>query len=154
VLRRHSEQRLGMAYVAFRVAELGATLLYVAVPLVVLQVGDRLRDGAAGATSGQQLEALFPSQHGVAITMIYLVTSFGGSTLSIALLRSRLVPRGISMLGVVGYPVLLAGCVLAVFGVGDLSSGPGLLALAPGGLFELLLPLWLLVKGFSTTTDH
>lgn len=39
---------------------------------------------------------------------------------------------------------------LAVFGVADVSQGPGMLALAPGGLFELLLPLWLLIKGFRS----
>jgi hypothetical protein len=49
-----------MAYVAFRVAELAATLLYVAVPVVVLQLTERLRDGTLDATAGRQLEALFP----------------------------------------------------------------------------------------------
>jgi hypothetical protein len=144
VLRRHHEQRLGMAYVGFRVAEFAATLVYVAVPLLLLQVGDRL-----GGDAGDALQALFPAQHGAAMLMIYLVTSVGGSTLAVALFRSRLVPRGISVLGVVGYPVLLIGCVLAVFGAGDVSHGPGMLALVPGGLFEIVLPLWLLIKGFT-----
>jgi hypothetical protein len=47
-------------------------------------------------------------------------------------------------------PVLLAGCILALSRIGDVSHGPGMLALVPGGLFELLMPLWLLVKGFRT----
>jgi hypothetical protein len=46
--------------------------------------------------------------------------------------------------------VLLAGCILALSRIGDVSHGPGMLALVPGGLFELLMPLWLLVKGFRT----
>jgi hypothetical protein len=40
--------------------------------------------------------------------------------------------------------------VLAVTGIVDVDESPGMLALVPGGLFELLLPLGLLVKGFST----
>lgn len=30
-----------------------------------------------------------------------------------------------------------------------MTQGVGLLALVPGGLFELILPLWLIVRGFS-----
>jgi len=148
VLRRHEQRSLGLAYVTFRVAELAAILVYLAVPLVVLQLGDRLVDGP---TVGP-LEPLFSAQHGAAMLVIYLMSSTGGTMLAVALLRSRLVPRAVSVLGVVGYPVLLVGSALAAFGVGDVSRGPGLLALVPGGLFELLLPLWLLVRGFRTTT--
>jgi hypothetical protein len=45
--------------------------------------------------------------------------------------------------------VLLVGCVLDLFDVADVTKGAGLLAIAPGGLFELILPIWLLAKGFS-----
>jgi hypothetical protein len=151
ILRRHQEQRLGMTYLAFRVGEFAATLAYVAVPLVVLQLARGLRDGTVAGATARQLEAMFTAQHGVTIVMIYLVTSFGGSALSIALFRTRLVPRAIAVLGVIGYPVLLAGAVLAVFGVGDVSHGAGMAALVPGGLFELLMPLWLLARGFRTS---
>src|SRR4051794_4191412 len=133
ILRRHHEQRLGMTYLAFRVGEFAATLAYVAVPLVVLQLAGGLRDGTVVGGTARQLEAMFTAQHGVTIVMIYLVTSFGGSALSIALFRTRLIPRAIAVLGVIGYPVLLAGAVLAVFGVGDVSHGAGIAALVPGG---------------------
>ncbi len=148
VLRSRQQQRLGVAYVALRVTESAATLFYVAVPLVVLQLGDRLRDGTVDLSTGAQLEALFPAQRSIATMMIYLVVGFGGSALAVAMLRARLVPRAIAVLGVVGYPVLLAGCILALLGVGDITHGPGMVALVPGGLFELLMPLWLLAKGF------
>jgi hypothetical protein len=29
------------------------------------------------------------------------------------------------------------------------TQGAGLLAVVPGGLFELILPIWLLAKGFT-----
>jgi hypothetical protein len=31
----------------------------------------------------------------------------------------------------------------------DVTQGAGLLAVVPGGLFELILPIWLLAKGFT-----
>jgi hypothetical protein len=58
-------------------------------------------------------------------------------------------PPDCRVLGLIGYPVLLAGAVLAMFGVTDVQQGTGMLAMLPGGLFELILPIWLLAKGFS-----
>jgi hypothetical protein len=53
------------------------------------------------------------------------------------------------MLGMVGYLVLLAGIPTALIGIADLDTGWGMIFLVSGGLFELILPLLLLVKGFS-----
>ena len=53
------------------------------------------------------------------------------------------------MLGAIGYPVFLTGSILAMVNQIDVTHGPGLLALVPGGLFELILPIWLFAKGFT-----
>ena len=74
----------------------------------------------------------------------------GGTVFAYLLYRARLVPRPLAVLGLIGYPVLLVACVLDMFGATDVTQGAGLLAVLPGGLFELLLPILLLVKGFST----
>jgi hypothetical protein len=47
--------------------------------------------------------------------------------------------------------VLLVGAVLDMFSLTDVTQGVGLLAVVPGGLFELILPIWLLAKGFTTS---
>jgi hypothetical protein len=83
------------------------------------------------------------------VTTVYLFTGASGGIFAFLLYRSRLVPRPLAVLGLIGYPVLLAGAVLAMFGVTDVTQGAGLLAVVPGGLFELILPIWLLAKGFS-----
>jgi hypothetical protein len=70
------------------------------------------------------------------------------------LLRTRLVPRGFSVLGLIGYPVLLLSAVLDMFGVVDTVNGAGLVGLVPGGLFELLLPIWLIAKGFNVAASN
>ena len=49
-----------------------------------------------------------------------------------------------------GYPVFLAGTVLAMFNVVHVTHGAGMLALVPGGLFELILPFWLFTRGFTS----
>ena len=84
------------------------------------------------------------------VLAVYAVSGAAGLVLSSALLTSGIVPRTLSMLGVIGYPVFLVGSVLAMFNVIDITHGAGMLALVPGGLFELILPIWLFTKGFTS----
>ncbi|HEY5271887.1 MAG TPA: DUF4386 family protein [Acidimicrobiales bacterium] len=84
------------------------------------------------------------------VLAVYAVSGTAGLVLSSALRTSRIVPKNLSMLGLIGYPVFLAESVLAMFNVVNVTHGTGMLALVPGGLFELLLPVWLFTKGFSS----
>jgi hypothetical protein len=54
------------------------------------------------------------------------------------------------MLGLIGYPVFLVGSILAMFNLIDITHGAGMLALVLGGLFELVLPIWLFTRGFTS----
>ena len=62
---------------------------------------------------------------------VYAVSGAGGLILSSALWTSRLVPRTVSMLGLLGYPVFLVGTVLAMFGLIHVTHGAGMDALVP-----------------------
>ena len=84
------------------------------------------------------------------VLAVYAVSGAAGLVLSSALLTSRIVPRNLSMLGLIGYPVFLVGSILAMFNLIDVTHGAGMLALVPGGLFELILPIWLFTKGFAS----
>ena len=81
--------------------------------------------------------------------MIYIATGAAGMCMATLLYRSRLIPRWLAILGLVTYPTLLAGSILNMFNVVDVTQGIGLVALVPGALFEFILPIWLIVKGFS-----
>ena len=148
LLKRHGES-LALAHVGFRVAELAASLFYLAVPLLAIELGAGLRAGTIDPATSMSLGALLHAQYSVAILMIYLVSSAGGLCMTVLLYRSRLIPRPIAILGLIGYPALLAGCVLDMFNLVDVTQGVGLIALIPGGVFELILPIWLLAKGFT-----
>jgi len=83
---------------------------------------------------------------------VYLPTGVGGIILAYLLFVSRLVPRAIALLGLVGYGLLTIGVPLDLLGLLDMSEGAGLLLVVPGGLFELVfLPIWLITQGFSAT---
>ncbi len=66
----------------------------------------------------------------------------------VALYSSRLAPRFLAVWGVVGYASFAAGCFLELAGV----AGAGLVSAAPGGLFEIFFAIWLIVRGFGSTT--
>jgi Domain of unknown function (DUF4386) len=81
---------------------------------------------------------------------VYVPTGVGGILFTYLLFVSRLVPRAIAQLGLVGYVSLTIGVPLDLLGLLDMSKGAGLLLLVPGGLFELVfVPIWLITKGFS-----
>jgi Domain of unknown function (DUF4386) len=113
----------------------------------ILRIAEFVVSGACGIYLLAQLEVV-PNN----MLWIYVPTGLGGIVLTYLLLVSRLVPRAIALLGLVGYVALTIGVPLDLFGVLDMSAGPGLLLVVPGGLFELVfLPAWLITKGFRTT---
>lgn len=61
------------------------------------------------------------------------------------LYRAKLVPGWLAIWGLVGYATILVGMLSAVMGsgLGDLSS-------IPGGLWEVFVGVWLIVKGFNS----
>ena len=80
---------------------------------------------------------------------VYVPTGLGGLILTYLLFVSRLVPRPIAVLGLIGYAVFSLGVPLDLLGVLNMNEGLGMLVLAPGGLFEfVVMPIWLIAKGF------
>ncbi|WP_055564628.1 DUF4386 domain-containing protein [Streptomyces atriruber] len=79
--------------------------------------------------------------------LVYAFSGAGGLVLSHLLLRSGLVARWLSVLGLVGYAVLLTGVACDLLGLVDINSGAGRAFYVPGGLFEAVLPLVLIFKG-------
>lgn len=73
--------------------------------------------------------------------------SIGSIPVWIVTYQYQLLPKWLSVCGVVGYIVLLVG------GIGEILGYPyGIPLSTPGGLFELILPFWLFWHGFKTTT--
>ena len=77
--------------------------------------------------------------------MIFGVTAL---ILNYALLRSRIVPRIISIWGLIGAPLMLASGTPGVFG-GDPFATTSVLLAAPLAVNEMVLAVWLIIKGFS-----
>ena len=144
--RQHPALALG--YAGARIVELAiAAVGFGLGGLLLVSLGATATNGASSETLGTLLVAL---RHWT-LMLVYLYTAIGGLMLSYMLLRNRLVPRWLAVLGLIGYPALLLAAVLDMLGIVDTVAGLGLVGLVPGGLFEFLLPIWLFAKGFNVT---
>ncbi len=70
----------------------------------------------------------------------------GGMVFCYLLQKSELVPVAFPVWGYIGYAVFIAGCFSELFGIPY-----GVVLSLPGGLFEIVLSIWLIAKGFSDT---
>ena len=137
-------------YFGYLSAAIVATVM-LAVGVVALLLLLPLSDASmsAGSTVRGQLETmamLLSKANNVAYQIGMIVWSLGGLMFCAILYQSKLIPRLMSVWGVVGYIVFMSGCMLALFGV-DLRE----MHTVPGAVFEVGLSVWLIVRGFSAS---
>lgn len=150
ILKTH-HPALALGYAAMRIAELAVAAVGFGLGgLLLVTLSGTATNGADGEALGTLLVGL---RHWT-LMLVYVYTAVGGVILSYMLLRTRLVPRGLSVLGLIGYPALLLAAMLDMLRIVDTVGGVGLVGLVPGGLFELFLPIWLIAKGFNVTATN
>jgi hypothetical protein len=71
-----------------------------------------------------------------------------GILLGYLMWRSRLLPRPMAMIGLIGGPLALLAGVGVLLGTWDISSGLPVALTAPEAIWEFSLSVWLLARGF------
>ncbi|HEX5906235.1 MAG TPA: DUF4386 domain-containing protein [Propionibacteriaceae bacterium] len=148
VLKQHSE-RAAVGYLAARIMD--ATLIAVMALLILVQIPVAIEyaNAAAADTSYlQALSAVFDHAQLYAYEFAMITVGAAGLILCYAFYRSQLIPRLLAGWGLIGYAVLLSGSVLQVFGF-NLNS----IQAIPGGLWEVFIGVWLIVKGFNSSSQ-
>lgn len=97
LLKEYSEP-LALGYVGFRVAELAAVVLYLAVPLLLVAFGEGGLGDTLDAPASRHLGALLQAQYEVALLLVFLFTGVAGTIFAFLLYRSSLVPRPLAFL--------------------------------------------------------
>ncbi|ACO48196.2 DUF4386 domain-containing protein [Deinococcus deserti] len=153
---KRQNESLALGYVSFRVLE--ATLIIVGVLSMLSYLTLRNQFMAAPAPhlpSFQTVGGLLLALHE---WTFLLGPNFmlGINTLMCAFLlhQSRLVPRGIATLGLVGGALILTAAVLELFGVVRQLSPWGVALALPVAAYEMILAGWLITKGFRPTAIH
>ncbi len=141
VLERHGK-RTAVAYVATMIFEMAMMTVGVLALLMLIPLADQAEQ--LGRDSAQALATLAVDANETAYQIGQLSLAFGCLFLCALLLRSGLVPRWLAGWGLVGYALHMAGAGAEIFG-----APLSLVLLIPGGLFEVTLAIWLLVKGFT-----
>ena len=78
-----------------------------------------------------------------------LMPAFNALMFATLLYRSRLVPRIIPALGLIGAPMLISSTLGTMFGVNTPMSAWSGIATAPIFIWELSVGLWMAIKGFD-----
>jgi len=148
VLKPHSE-RAAVGYLSARIID--ATFIAVMALFILVQIPLGIAYLNAGSSDTSYLEALsavLTEANLYAYEFAMITVGVAGLILSSMFYRAQLVPRLLAVWGLIGYAVLLSGSVLQALGF-NLSS----IQAIPGGLWELFIGVWLIVKGFSTSSQ-
>lgn len=146
ILRKYREG-MALGYAVSRVIEAALLLVSALFALSVLFVGEQSAGAdAANASQLETLGGLAMEAYDLAFQLALVVLGAGSLLLCYVLYEARLVPRALPVLGFVGYLSLFASAWLEIAGH-DAS-----VLYVPGGLFELIFPLWLIVKGLNEPT--
>jgi hypothetical protein len=144
VLRKQNEST-ALGLVAARILESGTIFVGVAFLLSIVT----LRQSGAGADALVTSHALVALYDRIFLLGQSFMPAICDLLLGFLLLQSRLVPRGLSLIGIVGGPVLLIGYFAILFGLmGQHAPLAGLFAI-PVALFEFSLGIYLVIKGFK-----
>jgi hypothetical protein len=149
VTRRVSKSA-AIGLIASRVTE--AALILVGVVSVLTVV--TLRTDFAGST-GAHADAVRVTGHALVQLRQWtflvgpgIMAGVNGLFLASVMYRSRLVPRIIPTIGLIGAPLILASSTGTMFGLWDQVSGPGFALGLPIAAWEFSLGVWMTVKGF------
>src|SRR4051794_5462959 len=147
ILKRQNEA-LSLGYVAARIIE----STFIALGFVALLAIVTLRQdiGSTGASSLVPIGRSLVAIHDWTFLLGpgWVVGVGNGLILGYLMYKSGLVPRGLAMLGLIGGPLIIASGTAIMFNVFDAGSAPQVIATIPEFFWELLLGIYLIVKGF------
>ncbi len=146
VVKKQNEAA-ALAFVGARVLE-ASTIFAGVVTLLSVVTLRRAGVGAEALVTGKALVALY----GLFRLGQNLMPAINALLLGSLLYQSRLVPRILPLLGLIGAPLLIANTVVLMFGI---ASGPIFvltgIGVLPIALWEFSLGVWLTIKGFNSS---
>ena len=149
LLRRQNEI-LALGYVTARVMESVFTAVGIVSLLTIVTLRQEAAAGADAAsliTAGKSLVALHDWTF--LLGPGFMVGVGNGLILGYLMYTSRLVPRGMAVLGLIGGTLIIASGIAVMFGVIEAGGAVQAIATIPEALWELSLGIWPIVRGFN-----
>lgn len=150
ILNMHS-RTLALGYVVFRGALETSTYIAMVISWLFLIVVSKeyVAAGAADSSYFHTLGSLFKEGNDSISPVLGIVFSLGALMLYYVFFRSRLVPQWISGWGFIAIALHLATCFLIMFNLQSSFSTFNLIMEFPIFLQEMVMAVWLIVRGFS-----
>lgn len=146
IFKKHNES-LAVGYVVFRGAL--ETIIYITMVIswlvLVVLSQEFIKAGISNSSLFQLLGTLLLSVGDRVNPVLQIVFSLGALMFYLLWYQSNLVPRWLSIWGLAGVALYFVAGISALFGV-DIE-----ILVAPLALNEMVLAIWLIVKGFNTT---
>lgn len=150
IFRRRFES-MALGYVGFRIMEFIMQTLSDLSPLALVTMSEAfVSAGAPESSSFQALGTLLLAQRYWAFQMVSVFLGLGALLFYTMLYRSKLIPRFISVWGLIGAITVLTTTMLEVFAI-SVPTAMGVVLGLPMLLNELFLGVWLIVKGFNSS---
>src|SRR2546421_2292675 len=144
VLKKQNEAA-ALGLVASRILESSTIFVGVAFLLTIVS----LRQAGAGAEALVTSHALAALYDRIFLQGQSFMPAVNDLLLGFLLYKSRLLPLGLFLIGIVGAALLVATLLPVMFGLIGLHAAPATFAALPVALFEFSLGVYLIVKGFK-----
>jgi hypothetical protein len=144
VLKQQNESA-ALGLVASRVLEASTMFVGVAFLLAIVT----LRQDGVRADASVTSRALASLYDRIFLLGQSFMPAINDLLLGFLLYQSRLVPRGLSLIGIIGAPLLVASYLAVLFGLLGQRDPLAAIAALPVALFEFSLGIWLTAKGFN-----
>ncbi len=145
ILKKQNET-LAIGLIASRILEASSIFIGVAVILTIVS----MKQSGVGSEALVISQALANLYDRIFLVSQSLLPGVNDLLLGFLLYQSRLVPRALSLIGIIGGPILIAGFIAVLFGLIEIDSSLKGLSAVGVALFELSLGVWLVVKGFNS----
>ena len=150
IIKRFSSS-LSIGFLSFRIMAvslsiIGTTLLLSILALSEVFVQNLSQDASAIEALGHVLKT---SRDYINHVFMVLVLCAGNFMLYVLLLNSKLIPKWLSIWGMVGAFLSIVASVLVLFRMVDIITPQYLILNVPTALQEIILGIWLIIKGFN-----
>lgn len=149
-LRRHNEG-WGLGYVCFRLLEVVFILVGIVCMLSILVLNKEYMNHANADVPSFQTSAriLKTIKDWTFVFGPHFMLGINTFIYSLIFFQSKLVPRKLSVLGMAGAILIFSAAILEMFGIISQYSGEIIIMALPIALYEMILAVWLIVKGFN-----
>jgi hypothetical protein len=134
-----------LTYLAAQIVSVSMFFVGVVSLLLIIPLGEHAVDAAGGSVEwATAMGSLLVRSNETAYQLAQFSLVFGSLSLWFYGFKARLIPRAFAAWALIGYVIHVAGVFAELLGfhIGDM-------LLIPGALFEIALPFWLFIKGFS-----